>query len=76
MSADIQPPSMLPDSCICSIDTSVHDTFTALCASNCGKAMGGDCIPSVILKGASTSLLEPLHHLFTLCIEQSTFPAE
>lgn len=67
---------MLPDSCICSIDTSVHDTFTALCASNCGKAMGGDCIPSVILKGASTSLLEPLHHLFTLCIEQSTFPAE
>lgn len=76
MSADIQPLSMLPDSCICSIDTSVHDTFTALCALNCGKAMGGDCIPSVILKGASTSLLEPLHHLFTLCIEQSTFPAE
>ena len=38
--------------------------------------MGGDGIPPVVFKGAATPLLEPLHYLYTLCINKSYFPLE
>ena len=34
--------------------------------------MGGDGIPPIILREAATAVLEPLHHLFLLCVQQST----
>ena len=70
------PPPYLPSNSICSIDISIHDTFEALCSLNINKASGGDGIPPVILKGAATALLEPLHHLFDTCIKRSVIPLE
>uniref|UniRef100_A0A1X7U0K9 Reverse transcriptase domain-containing protein n=1 Tax=Amphimedon queenslandica TaxID=400682 RepID=A0A1X7U0K9_AMPQE len=38
--------------------------------------MGGDGIPPAILKGAATALLDPIHHLFQLCVSQSSIPTQ
>ena len=59
-----------------SIDISLSDTFTALSALDPSKAMGGDGIPPSVLKFSATALLEPVHHLFSLCLSQSYLPAE
>ena len=71
-----QPPPTLPEVSLCSIDISVHDLFKALCSLNCGKAMGGDGIPPIILKGTAAAILEPLHHLFAMCTQKSSLPVE
>ena len=71
-----QPPPTLPEVSLRSIDISVHDLFKALCSLNCGKAMGGDGIPPIILKGTAAAILEPLHHLFARCTQKSSLPAE
>ena len=47
--------------------------FEALCSLKC---MGGDGIPPAILKGAATALLDPIHHLFQLCVSQSSIPTQ
>uniref|UniRef100_A0A1X7VQP4 Reverse transcriptase domain-containing protein n=1 Tax=Amphimedon queenslandica TaxID=400682 RepID=A0A1X7VQP4_AMPQE len=70
------PPQSLPDRSLCSIDISLHDTFEALCFIKSDKAMGGDGIPPIILKKAATALLEPIHHLFHLCVTQSSIPLQ
>ena len=54
----------------------MHDLFKALCSLNCGKAMGGDGIPPIILKGTAAAILEPLHHLFAMCTQKSSLPVE
>ena len=54
----------------------MHDLFKALCSLNCGKAMGGDGIPPIILKGTAAAILEPLHHLFAMCTQKSSLSAE
>ena len=38
--------------------------------------MGGDGIPPIILKGTAAAILEPLHHLFAMCTQKSSLPAE
>ena len=48
----------------------------ALNSLNIHKSMGGDGIPPVILKGASTAIVKPLHHLFDICIKRSKIPSE
>ena len=65
-----------PDSSICSINTSLDDTFTALTSLDSAKAMGGDGIPTIILKRTTVALLEPIHHLFDLCLLKSCLPKE
>uniref|UniRef100_A0A1X7SPP3 Endonuclease/exonuclease/phosphatase domain-containing protein n=1 Tax=Amphimedon queenslandica TaxID=400682 RepID=A0A1X7SPP3_AMPQE len=70
------PPASFPDKSLCSIDISLQDTFEALCSLKCDKAMGGDGIPPAILKGAATALLDPIHHLFQLCVSQSSIPTQ
>jgi hypothetical protein len=68
--------SEFPNNSICSIVISVTDTFDALCSLDASKAAGGDNIPPIILKKAATPLLEPIHHLFSLCVSQSYIPSE
>ena len=65
-----------PDSSFCSINISLEDTYTALTSLDPSKAMGGDGIPPIILKHAAVALLEPIHHLFTLCMSKSYLPEE
>ena len=64
------------DGSLCSINISLHDTFTALTSLYCSKAMGGDGIPPIILKCTAVALLEPIHHLFVLCLPKSYLPKE
>ncbi|XP_011406763.1 PREDICTED: uncharacterized protein LOC105314349 [Amphimedon queenslandica] len=73
-SANVAPPQYLPDSSLCSISISIQDTFEALCHLNPTKAMGWDNISPSVLKHAATPLLEPLHHLFTICIDKACIP--
>ena len=40
------------------------------------EAMGGNGIPPIILKGTATATLEPLQHIFQLCVKHSTLPKE
>ena len=72
----IPHPSYFPENSLCSISISLQDVFEVLTQLVASKAMGGDGISPAILKGAATSLLEPLHHLYTLCIQKSYFPIE
>ena len=65
-----------PDSSLCSINISLEDTFTTLTSLDPSKAMGGDGIPPIILKHAAVALLEPIHHLFILCLSKSYLPVE
>uniref|UniRef100_A0A1X7VUC2 Reverse transcriptase domain-containing protein n=1 Tax=Amphimedon queenslandica TaxID=400682 RepID=A0A1X7VUC2_AMPQE len=75
-SSSIDPPSSFPDISICNIDISMQDIFDALTSIQVDKAMGGDGIPPIILKGAATAILEPLQHIFQLCVKHSTLPKE
>ena len=59
-----------------SIELSLHDTFLSICSLNGDKAMGGDEIPPVIIKGAPTAILEPVHYLFELCLKKASLPLE
>ena len=38
--------------------------------------MGGDDFPPIILKNAALAFLEPVHHLFILCLSKSNLPEE
>ena len=68
----LDPPLSYPDKSICNIDISLQDTFEALTSLQTDKAMGGDGISPLILNKAGTAILEPLHHIFLLCIKQSS----
>ena len=50
--------------------------IAALSSLDSSKAMEGDVIPPIALKQAATALLEPIHHLFSLCLPKSYLPNE
>ena len=66
----------IPANCLSSIDISIQDTWNALVALDTTKAMVCDGIPPIILKYATTALVDPVHHLFNLCLSQSFLPAD
>lgn len=70
------PPQSFPDNSICSIDVSPEDTFEVLTSLHTDKAMGGDGIPPIVLKKTAVAIVEPLHHIFTLCLKHSSLPTE
>jgi hypothetical protein len=65
-----------PINSICSISISTSDTFTALTSLDTTKAMGCDGIPPSLFVHCAIALLEPIHHLFTLCLSQHYLPLE
>ena len=68
--------SLCPEGSLSSINISLSDTFIGLASLDPSKAMGGDGIPSAILKHSATVLAEPIHHLFSLCLSQAYLPDE
>ena len=72
----INPPHIIPDTNLSSIDISIHDTFMALCTIDPTKAKDGDGIYPLILHRAATPLSEPLHHLFLACLAQADIPTD
>ena len=72
----ISPPTSIPECSLSTIDISMHDVFMVLSFLDCAKAIGGDGIPPATLNGAATAILEPLHHLFDLCIKRAVIPSE
>ena len=68
--------STIPADSLSSISISIHDIWDALVTLDTTKAMGCDGIPLLILKHAATALVDPIHHLFNLCISQSSLPSE
>ena len=65
-----------PEKALCSLSISIEETFSALVSIDSSKAMGGDNIPPIILKHSATALVEPIHHLFSLCLSQAYLPTE
>jgi len=47
-----------------------------LCSLDYTKSFGCDKIHPQVLKLCATSLLEPIHHIFQLCLSTSTLPRE
>ena len=65
-----------PSSQLSSIEISRSDVFEALIHLDTRKAAGCDSIPSIILKTCAISLMEPVFHLFSLCLRTSSIPQE
>ena len=75
---DFPPVAELPSpmqqlSCI---DISTCDVFEALTMLNHTKAAGCDNMSPKILKLCATSLIDPVYHLFNICLEKASFPME
>jgi len=61
---------------ISQIEVTRADIFEALCSLDFTKSFGCDNIHPQVLKLCATSLLEPIHHIFQLCLSTSTLPRE
>ena len=59
-----------------SIQIDRSDVYEALINLDTTKAVGCDCIHSSILKTCATTLLEPIYHLFSICLRTSSIPLE
>ena len=69
---NLQPPSNF----ISQIEIITPDIFDALCSLDCTKSFGCDNIHPRILRFCAESLLEPINHIFQLCLSTSTLPQE
>ena len=65
-----------PSNYISQIEVTRADIFEALCSLVYTKSFGCDNIHPQVLKLCATSLLEPIHHNFQLCLSTSTLPQE
>ena len=65
-----------PSNYISQIEVTRADIFEALCSLDYTKSFGCDKIHPQVLKVCATSLLEPIHHIFQLCLSTSTLPQE
>ena len=48
----------------------------ALASLDPTEAMGGDSIPPIVIKHCAITLLDPVHYIFTQCVNQSYFRIE
>ena len=65
-----------PHDSISQIEITRSDIFEALCSLDPTKSLGCDNIHPQVLKHCATSLLEPIYHIFQLCLTTSTLPQE
>ena len=74
----LPPTSQLPTPLVQlnNIQIDRSDIYEALSNLDKTKAVGCDLIHPSILKTCATTLLEPIFHLFTLCLRTSSIPLE
>ena len=74
----LPPTSQLPTPLVQlnNIQIDRSDVYEALSNLDKTKAVGCDSIHPSILKTCATTLLEPIFHLFTLCLRTSSIPLE
>lgn len=65
-----------PDNTLNNIEIAEQEVFEALISLDPSKAVGPDGIGPNLLKYCSTALCNPLHHLFSLCLQQHDIPSE
>ena len=65
-----------PSSQLSSIEITCSDVFDAFCSLNTAKSPGCDNISPKVLVRCCTSLLDPISHLFSLCLHSSSIPKE
>lgn len=79
-SSSSDPPSLnsfpTTNQCLSSINISDSEVYEALLSLNPTKSMGIDKISPQILKHGAVALFQPIHHLFTQCLIQSSLPTE
>ncbi len=71
-------PDSLPDPKLKmdNIEITDLDVYSVLNSLDPNKATGPDGIPARLLKTCALALYQPIHHIFTQCLEQSYTPTE